>query len=88
MCLTSPGCSPPIQWYDAVITSHGEEDETYLVTFEGYGNQEVLGLGDLMLPAAPKAEAPARERERSRSVRAMVEVWVRICGSWSSEMEG
>ena len=33
-----------------------QEDNQYLVTFDGYGNQEIVGLGDMMLPAAPKRE--------------------------------
>lgn len=37
------------QWYDAVIDSV-EEDEKFLVTFPEYGNQELVGLGDLMMP--------------------------------------
>lgn len=46
------------QWYTAVISEvvADEEDERgedkYLVTFDGYGNQEVVTLGDLMLPPA------------------------------------
>lgn len=39
------------QWYDAVIDSV-EEDEKFLVTFPEYGNQELVGLGDLMMPGA------------------------------------
>jgi hypothetical protein len=48
-----------VQWYDAVIESI-EGDDLYLVTFTGYGNQEVVGLGDMMLP-------PGAAKDRSRS---------------------
>jgi pre-mRNA-splicing factor 38B len=43
------------QWYDAVITEQ-QGDEEYLVTYDGYGNQEVVGLGDLQLPPSSKKE--------------------------------
>jgi hypothetical protein len=42
-----------LQWYDAVINGQ-EGDEEFLVTFPEYGNQEVVTLGDLMAPQAPK----------------------------------
>lgn len=51
------------QWYTAVITSV-EDDDSYLVTFDGYGNQEVVGLGDMMLPTAPKKERTREDRSR------------------------
>ncbi len=39
-------------WYTAVITEVHEDDQ-FLVTFDGWGNQEVVGLGDMMLPGPP-----------------------------------
>lgn len=59
LTLTNPHPNNPPQWYTAVISEvvPDEEDERgedkYLVTFDGYGNQEVVTLGDLMLPPPP-----------------------------------
>lgn len=67
-------------WYGAVISEVYEaeegEEETYLVTFEGYGNQEVVGLGDMMLQDGGSARTSmdvggqrdaSADRRRSRS---------------------
>lgn len=71
-----------LQWYSAVISEVVQDEETredeYLVTFDGYGNQEVVSLGDMMLPPQPKKEeggggggggaSSRRSRSRSRCV--------------------
>jgi len=49
------------QWYEATIDQLDDGDEMYMVTFEGYGNQELVSLGEIQIPASLK-ESRGRER--------------------------
>lgn len=59
-----------------VVQDEETGEDRYLVTFDGYGNQELVTLGDMMLPPQPKKEeggggggaSSRRSRSRSRCV--------------------
>jgi hypothetical protein len=89
----------PAKWYTAVISEivqeEGSDEDKYLVTFDGYGNQEVVTLGDMMLPPQPKKDeggggggggggaASSSSRRRSRSRSRCVLVFGRgLCCGW------